>query len=121
MEKVYKVQLLSHRKNSPSLQHLQLQYPHTHNKPHPFQQHTTPFLGPNPSPSIMKTTSVITTIVAALGMGLANSVSADCFGSGETWSNVDTALANARTACNDNLKGSYNAGQVKSKFTQPQP
>ncbi|KAM7206566.1 hypothetical protein V8F20_002692 [Naviculisporaceae sp. PSN 640] len=63
----------------------------------------------------MKSASVMTTLVAALGMGLTNFVSADCFGSGETWSNVNTALANAATACRETLSGSYNAGQTKTR------
>ncbi|KAK4208969.1 hypothetical protein QBC37DRAFT_378544 [Rhypophila decipiens] len=60
----------------------------------------------------MKTTSILTSLVAVLGM--TTSVSADCFKSGEEWSNKDTALANARKACAEGgLSGSYEPLQRK--------
>ncbi|KAM7197004.1 hypothetical protein V8F33_005886 [Rhypophila sp. PSN 637] len=60
----------------------------------------------------MKTTSILTSLVAVPGM--TTSVSADCFKSGEKWCNKQTALEHARLACIDvKLSGSYEPLQRK--------
>ncbi|KAM7192070.1 hypothetical protein V8F20_009046 [Naviculisporaceae sp. PSN 640] len=60
----------------------------------------------------MKTTSILSTFVAIIGM-TTSSVSAACFRSGEAWSSVNVALDNAQEACNTVLSGDYEPLQRK--------